>query len=122
MVRCLFPLAPFPPLGGILPSAVPVLCATRLHNRSPDHHGFSPVWLVPVPSSSPPASVRVSLLAASARESTSGNRPCALIPESGAPEIHRKTSPFPSASTGQNGLRTDTAPVPQSGSPFLLPY
>src|SRR5205807_492490 len=102
-------------------SEVRGLCATRLHNRSFDPRGFAPVSPIPVPSSSPPASVRVSLLAAGARESTSGNKLSCEIRESAAPETRQTTSAFPVASTGQHVLRTDTAPVPQSGSPFPLP-
>src|SRR5205807_7412707 len=115
-----FRSAPVPPHAGAALSAARELCATKLHNRTPVHPSSSPASPVPALSSSLLASVRVSLAAADARESTSGSTPFFLIPETASPRTHQMTSASRAASTARSALRTDIFPIPQIW--YLSPF
>src|SRR5437870_13679036 len=121
MARFLSRSAPFQLRAGTAPSAARELCATRLHNRTPAHPSFLPASLIPVLLSSPPASARVLLVEAGARESTSSSKPSSSIPETAAPETHQRISGSPAASTARPALRTDIVPIPQTGYLSPLP-
>src|SRR5437773_3386911 len=120
MARFLSRSAPALPHAGTRLSEARELCATRLHNRSPAHPAFLPALLIPALSSSPPASVPVSLAAVGARESTSGNMPFFWIPGSAARGTRQKISGSPAASIARPALRTDIVPVPQTW--YLSPF
>src|SRR5438309_8336293 len=113
MARFLSRSAPFQLRAGTAPSAARELCATRLHNRTPAHPGSAPALPAPVLLSSRPASVRVSPVAAGARELTLGSKPSFLIRQTAARGIRQKISSSLVASTARPALRRDIFPVPQ---------